>query len=92
MVKVDVSGWWIYDAGSDAVCAIVASEVVRVKQDGFILWTQGTNLEMPPHGGLQNDRPCVALVVWFRDRGSVPRVLMGGVRVCEVEGQDIAKV
>ena len=37
MMGVGVVGCGIYGAGCDAVCAIVASEMVLVEQDGLIL-------------------------------------------------------
>ena len=57
MMGVGVVGCWIYGARCDAACVIVASEMVRVKGNGLILRTPGTNFEKLPHGGLQNDVP-----------------------------------
>ena len=37
MTGVSVAGCWIYGAVCDAMCAIVASEMVRVEQNGLIL-------------------------------------------------------
>ena len=36
---------------------IMALEMVRVKGNGLVLQTPGTNCEKLPHGGLQNDIP-----------------------------------
>ena len=57
MTGVSVVGCWIYDAGCNATCAIVASEVVWVKGNGLVLRTPGTNFAKLPHSGLQNDVP-----------------------------------
>ena len=57
MMGVGVVGCWIYGAGCDAVCAITASEMVRVKGNGLVLRMLGTNFEKLPHSGLQNDVP-----------------------------------
>ena len=57
MMGVSVSGCWIYSAGCDAACAIMASEMVWVKGNGLVLRTLGTNFEKLPHRGLQNDIP-----------------------------------
>ena len=54
---VSVAGCWIYGAGCDAACVIVALEMVWVKGNGLVLRTPGTNFEKLPHGGLQNDIP-----------------------------------
>ena len=52
---VSVVGCRIYGARCDAACVIVASEMVRVKGNGWILQTPGTNFEKLPRGGLQDD-------------------------------------
>ena len=57
MMGVGVAGYRIYGAVCDTVCAITASEMVWVEQNGLILRTPGTNFEKLPHGGLQNDVP-----------------------------------
>ena len=57
MSRVGVAGCRIYGAVCDAVCAIAASEMVWVEQNGLILRTLGTNFEKLPCGGLQNDVP-----------------------------------
>ena len=45
MTGVGVVGHRIYGAVCDAVCAIVASEVVWVEGNGLILQMPGTNFE-----------------------------------------------
>ena len=50
---VGVVGCWIYSAVCNAACAIAASEMVQVEQNGLILRTPGTNFEKLPRGGLQ---------------------------------------
>ena len=57
MSGVSVAGCQIYGAVCDATCAIVASEMVWVEQNGLILRTPGTNFEKLPRSGLQNDVP-----------------------------------
>ena len=57
MMGVGVAGCRIYGAVCDAMCAIAASEMVWVEQNGLILRTLGTNFEKLPCGGLQNDVP-----------------------------------
>ena len=57
MMGVGVAGCWIYSAVCDAMCAIVASEMVWVEQNRLILQTLGTNFEKLPHSGLQNGIP-----------------------------------
>ena len=57
MLGVSVAGCWIYGAVCNATCAIAASEMVWVEQNGLILQMPGTNFEKLPCGGLQNDIP-----------------------------------
>ena len=57
MTGVSVVGCQIYGAGCDAMCAIMALEMVQVKGNGLVLQMLGTNFEKLPHGGLQNDIP-----------------------------------
>ena len=57
MTGVGVVGCRIYGAVCDATCAIAASEMVRVEQNGLVLHMPGTNFEKLPRGGLQNDIP-----------------------------------
>ena len=57
MMGVGVGGCWIYGAVCDATCAITASEMVWVEQNGLILQMPGTNFEKLPCSGLQNDVP-----------------------------------
>ena len=57
MTGVGVVGCQIYSAGCDAVCAIMALEMVWVEGNGLILRMPGTNFEKLPHGGLQNHVP-----------------------------------
>ena len=57
MMGVGVAGYRIYSAVCDAACAIVALEMVWVKQKWLVLQTLGTNFEKLPRGGLQNDVP-----------------------------------
>ena len=54
MMGVSVAECWIYGAGCNAACAIVASEMVWVEQNELILQMPGTNFEKLPCGGLQN--------------------------------------
>ena len=48
MMGVGVAGCQIYGAVCDAMCAIVASEVVWVEGNGLILQMPGTNFEKLP--------------------------------------------
>ena len=48
MTGVGVAGCWIYGAGCNAACAIVASEMVWVEQNELILQMPGTNFEKLP--------------------------------------------
>ena len=57
MMGVGVAGCQIYGAVCDAACAIAASEMVWVEQNGLVLRTLGTNFEKLPRSGLQNDVP-----------------------------------
>ena len=57
MTEVGVAGCRIYSARCDAMCAIVALEMVQVKGNRLVLQMPGTNFEKLPHGGLQNDVP-----------------------------------
>ena len=57
MMGVSVAGCRIYGAVCNAACAIAASEMVWVEQNGLVLRMPGTNFEKLPHGGLQNDVP-----------------------------------
>ena len=57
MTGVSVAGCRIYGAVCDAVCAIVALEMVWVERNGLVLRMLGTNFEKLPRGGLQNDVP-----------------------------------
>ena len=57
MMGVGVVGRQIYGAVCDAVCAIVALEMVWVERNGLVLRTPGTNFEKLPRGGLQNNVP-----------------------------------
>ena len=57
MMGVSVAGCQMYSAECDATCVIMTLEMVRVKGNGLVLRTPGTNFDKLPHGGLQNDIP-----------------------------------